>query len=142
MITSHVTKEQLTEWHILWQQHHALMHPNRISGTKLDAYFREKYQPRILENAEFSKVVCLNVMERAGHSIQPEIKTYQTQNGVLVGIDLTTGEFHVENENTEAMAAVWDDLFVARGLSDEDLQNYVLTAQYIQLKAAQEKSHP
>lgn len=139
MITTPVTKAQLQQWKTIWQNHHAQMQPNRISGVQLDAYFREKYDPHALENAAFSKVVCLNVMEQGGCSVQPIIMTYQTQNGVLVGIDLNTGYFHVEDDDTVAMAAIWDDLFVMRGLSAKDLQNYALTAQYILLKeAAQE----
>lgn len=136
MITAPVTKAQLQQWKTLWQNHHAHMQPNRISGAQLDAYFREKYYPQVLENAEFSKVVCLNAMEQQDCSVQPIIMTYQTQNGVLVGIDLSTGYFHVENDDIVAMAAIWDDLFVTRGLSAEDLQNYALIAQYILLKKA------
>lgn len=139
MITMPVTKAQLQQWKTLWQNHHAHMQPNRISGAQLNAYFCEKYDPQVLENAAFSKVVCLNVMEQGDCSVQPTIMTYQMQNGVLVGIDLSTGYFHVEDDDMVAMTAIWDDLFVTRGLSAKDLQNYVLTAQYILLKeAAQE----
>ncbi len=142
MITAPVTKAQMNEWKTLWQNHHAHMRPNRISGAQLDAYFRKKYHPKALNNAEFSEIMKLNVMEQPDYpdySVNPLIMTYQTQNGVFVGIDLNTGYFHVENEDIAAMAAVWDDLFVARGLSAKDLQDFFLTAQYILLKeAAQE----
>ncbi len=136
MITRPITKKQLAVWQSLWQQRRADMQPNRISGVQLNAYFREKYQPQPFENTAFAEVVRRNITEYTGVSINPEIVTYQLHDTILIGIDLLTGYFHVESEDTAAMAAIWDDLFVARGLSETDLENYVLTAQYILLKEA------
>ncbi len=141
MITRPVTKKQLAAWQALWQQRRASMQPNRISGLQLDAYFREKYRPKPYKNAAFADVVRRNVTEYTGIAVSSEIVTYQLHDALLIGIDLLTGYFHVESENFTAMAAIWDDLFVTRGLSAADLENYVLTAQYILLQekaAAQE----
>lgn len=51
----------------------------------------------------------------------PNIKSYKTGNA-LVGIDLSTGEFHIESENIEEVMPLHDDLFVYRGLDEEDLK--------------------
>lgn len=51
-----------------------------------------------------------------------------------MGIDLTTGEFHVESENIEKVIQIYDDLFAYRGLDAADLKNYFLVAEYIKLK--------
>lgn len=39
-----------------------------------------------------------------------------------MGIDLTTGEFHIEGENIEEVMALHDDLYVYRGLDEKDLK--------------------
>lgn len=62
----------------------------------------------------------------------PNIKSYKTGNA-LVGIDLSTGEFHIESENTEEVMPLHDDLFVYRGLDEEDLKNIFLVAEYVKL---------
>ena len=62
----------------------------------------------------------------------PNIQSYQTGN-VLVAIDLYTGEFHVESESIEEAISVHDDLFVFRGLDEEDLKNFFLVAEYVTL---------
>lgn len=51
----------------------------------------------------------------------------------LVGIDLSTGEFHIESENIEEVMPLHDDLFVYRGLDEEDLKNIFLVAEYVKL---------
>ena len=62
----------------------------------------------------------------------PNIQSYKAGN-VLVGIDLCTGEFHVESENIEEVVPIYDDLFAYRGLDEEDLKNIFLVAEYIKL---------
>ena len=52
---------------------------------------------------------------------------------VYAGIDLSTGYFHVESENIEAMDKIYDALFVFRGLNAEDFDNYVIVGQYLEL---------
>ncbi|MDO4176592.1 MAG: hypothetical protein Q4D99_03830 [Bacillota bacterium] len=56
------------------------------------------------------------------------------EENIYVGIDLNSGFFQVECKDVDKMGAVWDDLFLARGLSEEDIDNYVIAAQYILLQ--------
>ena len=51
-----------------------------------------------------------------------------------MGIDLNTGFFQVECEDINKMKIIWDDLFIVRGLSEEDIENFVIAAQYILLQ--------
>jgi len=51
----------------------------------------------------------------------------------FIGIDLSTGEFHIESENIEEVMPLHDDLFVYRGLDEEDLKNIFLVAEYVKL---------
>ena len=60
-------------------------------------------------------------------------------NDVLVAIDLSTGEFHIESENIEEVISIHDDLFTYRGLDAEDINNFFLVAEYIKLTQRENK---
>ena len=83
-------------------------------------------------------MVSLNITEndrcksKLPQNTLPNIQSYKTGN-VLVGIDLCTGEFHVESENIEEAFQIHDDLFAYRGLDTEDINNFFLVAEYIKL---------
>ena len=62
----------------------------------------------------------------------PDIRCYRTGNA-LVGIDLVSGAFHVEAVDMAEAIPVYNDLFVFRGLSEDDLKNFVLVAEYVRL---------
>ena len=63
---------------------------------------------------------------------RPDIRCYRTGNA-LVGIDLVSGAFHVEAVDMAEAIPVYHDLFVFRGLSEDDLKNFVLVAEYVRL---------
>ena len=63
---------------------------------------------------------------------RPDIRCYRTGNA-LVGIDLVSGAFHVEDVDMAEAIPVYNDLFVFRGLSEDDLKNFVLVAEYVRL---------
>ena len=50
---------------------------------------------------------------------RPDIRCYRTGNA-LVGIDLVSGAFHVEAVDMAEAIPVYNDLFVFRGLSEEE----------------------
>ena len=133
MITSQITEQQLAQWKALYQSHVGVLKPNRISGAALDEYFREKYQPVKTTNAAFQEVVLRNVQENESSADISKIVVYILNDEIYVGIDLISGFFQVECEDISKMASIWDDLFVTRGLSACDLENFVVTAQYILL---------
>lgn len=133
MITSKVTKEQLEKWrelHNIWKDKLTV---NRISGKELDEYFRKKYNPAENNIESFRTVVYLNSEAYNKNSDMSEIHTYTLENNVYVGIDTATGFFQVECEDIDKAAPIWDDIFIKRGLSADDIENYVLTGQYISL---------
>ena len=49
---------------------------------------------------------------------------------IYVGIDLNTGFFQVECEDIDKMKIIWDDLFIVRGLSEEDIENLIRLTDY------------
>lgn len=138
MITERVTPEKLAAWQALYAQYRDSLRPNRISGEELDGYFREKYCPELYDSAAFREVVRWNaqVQYPDAPTEADGILSYRLAGEILVGIDPVTGFFHVECENIGRAVPVWDDLFTARGLDAQDLENYVLTAQYLELTGA------
>lgn len=63
----------------------------------------------------------------------PVIICYLLNPEIYVGIELRTGFFHVESIHIDKCIPIYDDLFVRRGLDSDDLQNYVLAGQYLEL---------
>ena len=132
------TKEMIAEWKQIFEMYQSSLVPNRKSGDEVDQYFREKYPHQIFDNAEFREIVSLNITEndyfrrKLPQNTLPNIQSYKTGN-VLVGIDLCTGEFHIESENIEDVITIHDDLFVYRGLDAEDIKNFFLVAEYVKL---------
>lgn len=138
MLTTEPTSEMIAEWKRIFEIYHSALTPNRKSGNEVDQYFREKYSYQLFDNAEFRKIASLNITEndyfksKLPKGALPNIQSYQTGN-VLVAIDLCTGEFHIESENIEEVIPISDDLFVYRGLDEDDLKNFFLVAEYVKL---------
>ena len=138
MLTHQMTEEQLEQWKRLFDLYAASMLPNRKTGEELDDYFRSKYQYQILESKRWESVVKANIMdnecfrEKVPQGIPLKIKSYSVGN-VMVGIDLLSGYFQVESEETEKMVPIYDDLFVYRGLDATDLKNFALVGQYLEM---------
>lgn len=138
MLTIEPTSEMVAECKRIYEIYHSSLTPDRKSGNEVDYYFREKYAYQVFDNAEFRKIASLNIMEndcfksKLPRDTLPNIQSYQTGN-VLVAIDLCTGEFFVEGKNAEEVISIHDDLFVYRGLDDEDLKNFFLVAEYVKL---------
>ena len=138
MITLEVTQEMIEEWKRIFDLHHSELSPNRKTGIEVDDYFRNKYTYQIFDSEEFKKVVELNIMEnehsrsKLSEGMRPDIHTYHVGD-VLVGIDTISGEFCVECEDIKKAIPIYDDLFVYRGLDENDLKNYVLVAEYVKL---------
>jgi len=140
MLTTQPTAEMIAEWKRIFELHRFTLTPNRKSGSEVDRYFREKYEHRFFDDAAFREIASLNITENDYFSdklpkgMLPDIQSYQTGN-VLVAIDLCTGEFHIESENVEEVIPIHDDLFVYRGLDEQDLKNFFLVAEYVTLSA-------
>lgn len=138
MLTTAPTAEMITEWKRIFAQYHATLTPNRKSGGEVDRYFREKYPYQLFESPEFREIASLNITEndfskeKLPEGVLPNIQSYRTGTA-LIAIDLCSGEFHIESENTEEMTAIYDDLFVYRGLDEKDLKNFFLVAEYVRL---------
>ena len=130
MLTSKPTPEIINEWKNIYEINKDKLEPNRKSGEELNVYFCTKYKPEILEDEEFYKAIKENILlneansEKLKQGEKPDIVSYVLKHkNVLIGIDLVTGFYQVEGEDVGAVAEVYDDLFVFRGLDEKDLQN-------------------
>lgn len=138
MLIKEPTSEMIAEWKRIFEKYHSTLIPNRKSGCEVDNYFREKYSYQLFDNSEFQQMVSLDITEndflrsKLPKGVLPNIQSYQTGEA-FVAIDLCTGEFHVESENIEEVIPIFDDLFVYRGLDEDDLKNYFLVAEYVKL---------
>ena len=138
MLTVEPTTEMIAEWKRVFEAHHSAMKPNRKDGAEVDRYFRGKYAHQVFDDAAFKELVSFNITEnefsrnKLPEGVCPSIQSYKIGNA-LVGIDLITGEFFVVSENIEDVVPIHDDLFAFRGLDEEDLKNFFLVAEYVEL---------
>lgn len=132
MITTEVTSEQIENWKKIYSENKNNLVVNRICGKELNDYFVEKYHPIKEAPSQFVDTVILNAKENGEQ--EPIISAYILDGNIYVGIDLNAGFFQVECEDIDKMKIIWDDLFIVRGLSEEDIENYVIAAQYILLQ--------
>ncbi len=133
------TKIDIDKWKKVFEDRVGGLKPNRISGIELDSYFRNTYDAKVIENDDFLEVTKYNLFETIPNYMEkynkePSIIIYRTDDNAYVGIDVVSGFFCVEAECIELTASIYDDLFLKRGLDEDDLKNYFLVYQYVSLK--------
>lgn len=144
MLIEKISRELIDEYKRIYKEHRSILRPNRKTGREIEEYFISKYKPAILDSYEFREMISKSILEneharkKLHKDSKPQVVSYILDENVLVGIDLFTGYFHVESEDSEKMQLIYDDLFVFRGLDDMDLRNYFLVAQYVLLKSSKE----
>lgn len=138
MLTTKPTPEMVREWKRIYDEYHDSLKPNRKSGKDVNDYFCRKYSPEEFDSLSFCDVVEFNIMEnepmreKLPKGTEPKIMTYRIkEDSIIVGIDLVTGFFHIEGEDIDRVAEIYDDLFMYRGLDEMDLKNCFLVAEYV-----------
>lgn len=137
MLTSKVDEKKLKLWKELYKKYSDSLKPNRISGRDLNIYFQKNYSAENYDNVVFKKVVHLNSKEYFHENAGDvnDIVAYTLNGDIFVGIDLKTGFFHIESDDVSKSIQIFDDLFITRGLSKDELQNFVIVGQYLELKS-------
>ena len=137
MLTSKVDKKKLRLWKELYKKYFDSLKPNRISGRDLNIYFQKNYSAENYDNVVFKKVVHLNSKEYFHENAGDvnDIVAYTLNGDIFAGIDLKTGFFHIESDDVNKSIPIFDDLFITRGLSKDELQNFVIVGQYLELKS-------
>lgn len=134
MITKELTNQDISDMKRIFEEYRSSLFPCRKTGAEIDAYFRSRYSFEPFNDSDFIKMVEAGVLENGflPEGARPDIRSY-LMGDILVGIDLSSGEFHVEAEDIDRVIPVYDDLFVYRGLGKDDLDNFVLVAEYVRL---------
>lgn len=138
MLTKRPTHAMVHEWKRVFEAHRATMQPNAVTGSALEQYLLVRYPATAVVSPSMEAAVTANILENPFYAQKlpagevPHVKTYWVGE-VRVGIDLVSGFFQVEHEDIETMAAIYDDLFVHRGLDAWDLENPFLVAEYLRL---------
>ena len=136
MITYEVDEKKLRFWKELYEKNFNSLKVNRISGRELNIYFQKKYSAEIYDNEKFKEVVHLNSKEYCYENTGSinDVVAYTLNGDIFIGIDLKTGFFHIESDDVSKSIPIFDDLFITRGLSEDELQNFVIVGQYLELK--------
>ncbi len=136
MITSEMTTQQIAEYRKLYRKYRSVLKPNRKSGQQVERYLVDTYNAVRIEHSVFQKVVEDNILtndfklKKLSRDARPSVNVYLVDD-VLVGIDVVSGEFHVECRDIDRMSEIYDNLFAFRGLDKDDLKNFVLVGEYI-----------
>ena len=156
MITQGPTPGMLAEWKKISEQYKGLLRPNRKSGADLLGYLQSSYPLTEITDKGALAVISENVSQNAfwaeklpagqlplpkafyledignGHKFYlPENKDRPDLWGgeitkIFVGVDLCSGFYMVEGSTM-----LWDELRAFQGVDEEDLENYVVVADYI-----------
>ncbi len=144
------TPEMVRTWRETYDTYRPKLNPNNKPIQDVIAYLKQNYPVRERTEKELLQVVTENVTlnEYSAHKIPPG-KTpfphvFQIENNgkgkslyenqdqickgctIIVGFELESGYFMVEGSSR-----LWDELFVYRGLDEDDLNNYYLVAEYV-----------
>lgn len=156
MITREPAREMIDEWKAVWEQYKDSLRPNRKNGAELLAYLQSAYSlteifdknalDAIAENVALNEVWAEKLpvgqapvpraffLENAGNGR----KFYLDQNRdspdvwgdditlIFVGVELSSGFYMVEGSSM-----LWDELCAFQGVDENDLNNFVIVAQYI-----------
>lgn len=135
MLRTMCTPEMIAAWKEIYAEYVDKLSPNRKNGQEILDYLRSKYDLIPFKSNESDMVVSENVLNNefirqklpAGKDPKP-VAFWCTHDGnkVFVGIDLTSGFYHVED-----CEELWDELCAYQGLDEADLKNYFCVAQYI-----------
>lgn len=150
MLMQEPTPEMVQSWKETYNTFRPGLKPNRKPIQDVIAYLKENY-PVIERNEEsLLQVVIDNVILNeysaqkisTGKNPLPQVfqienttagkRLYENQDDVFKGCDIIVG-FELESGYfmVEGSSQLWDELFVYRGLDEEDLNNYYLVAEYV-----------
>ncbi|MDD1723895.1 MAG: hypothetical protein LUQ07_02055 [Methanospirillum sp.] len=150
MLQEEVSPEMVESWKATYDHYRNRLKPDRRPVSEVIAYLTGKYPVTELTDAKSRQVVIDNVILNtyygkkipagrvplpvvfvvedtgAGRSLYEEQDDLYRGNRIIVGFEHETGYFLVEGNSQ-----LWDELFVYRGLDEDDITNYYLVAEYI-----------
>ena len=129
----------LALWKLVWAERRPRMRPNRLSGAQVREVLLARHRAQPFCDPRFDEVVLANLANYPYLSAQhPCVAAYRVENEAagegefpccLVGIELESGYVHCEGSD-----AIQDELFLAQGLNDKELENPFLVWRYVALQ--------
>ncbi|MCQ2505300.1 MAG: hypothetical protein MJ103_08705 [Saccharofermentans sp.] len=152
MILSQPSEEQFKEWMKIWQEYAPSLKPNRRGGIEVARYILKKYKTEEIKDAvkagQYAMAIMMNSHQRAklpeGGEPDPKIfkilnegpgvtlyenkdEIFKDVQDIVVTIDITSGIYSVEGSSL-----LWDELCAYQGLDQDDLDNPVSVAEYVE----------
>ncbi|MGN8939046.1 hypothetical protein [Bittarella sp. HCP28S3_D9] len=140
-VTEEPTKERTAQWRALWEGDRDRLRPDRVSGRALLGYLQGRYELTEMFDGWAADCVAGSVLENACYceklpaGARPAARTFYLENSGAgktlcgEGGDSVPGFFTVEGSTL-----LWDELCAARGLDEEDLQNFASVAQLVAVR--------
>lgn len=115
----------------LFREFHEKITPNRKSGEDIEQYLQDHYDCNECEDLKLSEQLVDSMKDETSENV--EIHIYQVGD-LKVAINRTSGAFLVSGDDLDEKAKLWDELFLYRGLNEEELSNPFLVGTYIKIK--------
>lgn len=150
MLMQEPTPQMIEQWKQTYAHYRKALHPNRKSAEDIIAYLKNKYPVTKIKDKKWNSIVIDNVLNNEYFKDQipkgalPKAEVYLIDDSaggkllydnqddifdgldIVFGIELETGFFYLQGSSL-----LWDEMFAIKGLSETDLDNYFLVAEYI-----------
>ncbi len=130
----------LTEqWKTVYERERPNLEPNAITGEELSRYIRDRFDTEPTKDEALISAVCdlleqdaLLQQKKQDGRLQPEV--YRLDDGTVIGVDLLTCCFIVQGNEL-----LHDEMTYERGLDAFDLDNVLLTADWLRCRNLHEE---
>ena len=124
----------MEQWKAIYETERPHLKPNAITGEALTRYIEDRFAVQPSEDESLQNAVrgmlaqSALVRQKVGDGeVRPV--AYRIDDGTVIGVDLLTGIFIVQDN-----MAVRDELTYVRGLDESDLENVLLTVDWIRCR--------
>ena len=124
----------MEQWKSIYEMERPNLTPNAITGEALTRYIEERFAVQPSEDESLQNAVrgmlaqSALVRQKVGDGeVRPV--AYRIDDGTVIGVDLLTGIFIVQDN-----MAVRDELTYVRGLDESDLENVLLTVDWLRCR--------
>ena len=124
----------MEQWKSIYETERPNLTPNAITGEALTRYIEDRFAVQPSEDESLQNAVrgmlaqSALVRQKVGDGeVRPV--AYRIDDGTVIGVDLLTGIFIVQDN-----MAVRDELTYVRGLDESDLENVLLTVDWLRCR--------
>ena len=124
----------MEQWKAIYETERPHLKPNAITGEALTRYIEDRFAVQPSEDESLQNAVrgmlaqSALVRQKVGDGeVRPV--AYRIDDGTVIGVDLLTGIFIVQDN-----MAVRDELTYVRGLDESDLENVLLTVDWLRCR--------